>query len=474
MGRHYEYPSRLATRAIFRSHMRAFLRYEALMATQMTTGIELENLKGLDPLTGLSGLARAKQRIGEWQADWPEDAGPCPIHAMLVAIGRIDTVNIAYGESIGDSALVEIANRIRHFMAGEIEGHDWIGSRLGGGTFLLVAREKCSRERWQWLAETLAETIAMPIPTREAGTSLRLWPRVALMRVVDGDIPGGILDQLAEALQRARQEHGRRVAWVAGETARIGISNQQLEADMLAAMDRGEIEIVFQPQYSVFDDRLVGAEALARWQHPEIGRLGANTLFTLAERTDHVAQLSRHIAERALAEAAKWPHGWRLSLNITPEDLSARSFANEFVMVVRRSGFPAARLTLEITEQVLLSDLDQVARALVPLKEAGMQIALDDFGSGYSNFRYLKFLPIDWVKLDRTMVEDIGEDPRDLAVLHAIVSMARALDLGVVAEGIEREEQRAILAREGIATYQGFLRSLPLSPEEFLKHAEQH
>lgn len=422
-----------------------------------------------DALTGLVDADQAKARIARWLGDWRDTQSGDPLHAMLIAVGRIDTVNLAYGATTGDSALVEIAQRISHFASDEFESADWFAARVAGGTFLLVARDTCSRERWQWFAEALADAIAMPIVMPEdVGSTVRLWPRVALMRAVEGDEPDRILDQLANALQRAQEERGRRVAWVSGELAHLGVSNQQLEADMLAAIDRGEIEIVFQPQYSMSDDRLLGAEALARWQHPQIGRLGANTLFTLAERTDHVAQLSRHIAERALELAAQWPDHLCLSLNVTPADLAAATFPLDFLSLVRRVHFPPGRITIEITEQVLLSDLEEVARALQPLKAAGITIALDDFGSGYSNFRYLKLLPIDKLKLDRSMVEGIAEDPRDLAVLRAITAMAKALDLRVVAEGVEDEGQHRVLRQEGVESFQGFLRSVPLGQQDFL------
>lgn len=422
-----------------------------------------------DALTGLVGAVQAKVRIASWLDEWRVAGTGEPVHAMLIAVGRIDTVNLAYGATTGDSVLVEIAQRVLHFASDEFENAEWFAARVAGGTFLLVARDACSRERWQWFAEALADAIAMPIVMpEEGGNTVRLWPRIALMRAVEVDEPDRIFDQLATALHHARDERGRRVAWVSGELAHVGVSNQQLEADMLAAIDRGEIEIVFQPQYAMADDRLLGAEALARWQHPEIGRLGANTLFTLAERTDHVAQLSRHIAERALSLAADWPGEMSLSLNVTPADLAAATFPIEFLAMVGRSGFPPERITIEITEQVLLADLEEVARALTPLKVAGVTIALDDFGAGYSNFRYLKLLPIDKLKLDRSMVEGIAEDPRDLAVLRAITAMARALDLRVVAEGIEQEAQHDVLRGEGIEYYQGFLRSVPLGHEDFL------
>ena len=422
-----------------------------------------------DPLTGLDDLAQARATMAQWQADWPAGRTACPMHAMLIALGRIDTVNVAFGESVGDGALIEVAQRIRHYAADELESGVWTAARVAGGTFLLVVREECSRERWLWLAEALADAIASPIPNPGGEGSLRLWPRVALMRAVEGDDPDTILDRLAETIATMRTSNGRRITWSSGgPLSQTGVTNRQLEADLLAAIDRGEIEMLFQPQYAADDDRIVGAEALARWEHPEAGRLGAGTLFEIAERADHVAQLSRHIAMRALSEAKHWPDHLRLSLNITPADLAADSFAVDFARLSERTGFPLSRVTLEITEQVLLGDLDRVEQVLDQLKRLDTRLALDDFGAGFCNFRYLKVLPLDTIKLDRSMIEGVLDDERDLAVFRAIVAMARALDLSVVVEGIETEAQRALIVAEGCEYYQGFLKSEPMSTAELL------
>ena len=422
-----------------------------------------------DPLTGLADQAQARATIAHWQREWPRDTIACPMHAMLISLGRIDTVNVAFGETAGDGALVEVAHRLKHFAADELESSSaWVAARLSGGSFLLAARQECSRERWQWLAEALADAIAMPIANPEGGASLRLWPRLALMRVTENDDPDRILDRLSEVAARMRDSNGRRIDWSTGDVARSGRSNQQLEADLLAAIDRDEIEILFQPQYALEDDRIIGAEALARWHHPLIGRIGAGTLFQIAERADHVAHLSRHIAQRALEQAVHWPEHLRVSLNITPADLAAENFAIDFARLAERCGFPLGRITLEIIEQVLLADLDQVSRVLDQLKLFGIRLALDDFGAGFCNFRYLKVLPLDCIKLDRSMIDGVLDDERDLAVFRAIVAMAQALDLKVLVEGVESEEQRMLVRDEGCEYYQGFLRARPMSAEEFL------
>jgi len=419
-----------------------------------------------DAVTGLPAIETVRGRLEDWLAqEAAEDGEPTCVHALLVGLRRVDAVNLTYGASTGDAALAEVASRICRFAEHELDG-PWVAARGGGGNFLLAANEACSRERWQLFAEHLADVVAQSIPTGVG--SLRLSPRLALLRGLAGESAESILDRLSHTLGSRRLQNGR-IAWVDGEAVPPGRTAAQLEADLLVAIDRDEIEILFQPQFSAVEDCLTGAEALARWRHPALGRIGAAALFGVADRTDQVAPLSRHIARRALAAAAAWPANLRLSLNVTPADLAAPSYAEKLMTIVRESRFPPERLTLEVTEQVLLSDVHAAARTLAELTAEGMRVALDDFGAGFCNFRYLKLLPLDYLKLDRSMVDGIAEqDPRDLAVLRAIVAMAGALGLQVIAEGIETEVQRQRIAEEGCAFYQGFLRAKPMGPEEFL------
>jgi len=409
-----------------------------------------------DPLTGLPGRAAAHARLREWLADEAQ------LHALLIGLRRFDAVNLAYGVASGDLALREVANRLKQFMAGELDGA-WLAARVGGGQFLVVSRDRCSRERWQLAASQLLDSLARPIVT--PGGTLRLSPRGALVRGLAGETADSMLDRLGQTLDRLAARPGRRADWAAGDGIRAGRSAVQLEADLLHALDRDEIEVLFQPQFDCASDRLIGAEALARWNHPVLGRIGAAGLFAIAERADHVPQLSRHVAGIALRSAAAWPSALRLSLNVTASDLAAGDFASSLVEILDGSGFAPSRLTLEVTEQVLLADLGAVADVFGQLARRGIRFALDDFGAGFCNFWYLKQLPLDYLKLDRSMIEGIGADQRDLAVLRAIVAMAGALDLSVIAEGIETTEQRAAVTAEGCAVYQGFLRSGPVTAQ---------
>lgn len=424
---------------------------------------ELDTPAMRDGLTGLPSRSMALGTLDAWQGTSEGEVEP--IHVMLLGLGRFDTVNLAYGEAAGDGALVEVARRMTHFAEDEFAEGSWFAARIGGGKFLLAAKEACSRERWQWLAEALADAVAHPIADSGRAGRVRLWPRIALMRALPGEGPELVVQQLATALDNIEREKGGRINWIDRTVSVDGRHSADLEADLLTALDGGEIELVYQPQYSVEGDRLIGAEALARWQHPQLGQIGAGTLFALAERTDHVAQLSRHIVQHALAEAAKWPAPYRLSVNVTPADLAAAGFAVEFLNLLGESEFPPKRLTVEITEQVLLANIETARASLQQLVDAGVSIALDDFGAGFCNFRYLKLLPLHILKLDRAMVDGIVDSETDRAVLRGIVAMAKALGLKVTVEGIESEDQLAIIVGEDCDHYQGFLKAAPMDGE---------
>ena len=406
-----------------------------------------------DVLTGLDGAQAARR--------WLDAAGP--LRAMLVALPRLQTINLAYGQTAGDAVLVEMAQRIAGHVATRF-GTDALVARLAGGQFLVAVSAGGARDRWQAEAEIIARVLARAMTVE--GDVLRIAPRIALIAVGAGE-GGAVFDRLARAMAALERMPGRRVAWADVDDGVPGGSIALLEADLLGAMHRDEIAVLFQPQYDVASGAITGAEALARWDHPKFGLIAAETLFAVADRGDHVAQLSRHIAARALALAARWPRGLGLSLNITAEDFAAGDVARRFEALLGESGFDPAALTLEITEQALIGDFAASAAALAALAARGVHVALDDFGTGFSNFRTLKALPLDRLKLDRSLLRDIEHDPRDRAIVAAMIAMARALGLKVIAEGVESEAQRTVLADLGCDRFQGFLRSGPLAAQDF-------
>ena len=230
---------------------------------------------------------------------------------------------------------------------------------------------------------------------------------------------------------------------------------------------------MFQPQFEVASGALVGAEALARWQHDELGEIGANQLFASADRCDLREELSQHLQEQAIRAAAKWPaalNNLKLSVNMGPEELTAE-FADQLADFLVETEFVAERLTLELTEESLVRDIEKAAEQLALLRTKGISVALDDFGTGYSSLAYLKMLPLDYLKLDKGMTPDIMGEEKDRIVLRAIIAMGQALGLKIIAEGVETLEELEMLSAEGCDFYQGFLASPPLTPSEFEKFA---
>ena len=241
-----------------------------------------------------------------------------------------------------------------------------------------------------------------------------------------------------------------------------GVKVTALETDLLRALDRREIEVLFQPQFSCVTGAVVGAEALARWQHPSLGEIGARDLFAIAERAALVAPLSRHVVARALEDASSWPEDLTLSLNITPEELGDKHFSSDFAKLIATGSIEPKRIMLEITEDLLVRNLEQASSALSALRSLGFRTALDDFGAGFCNFRYLRELPLNAIKLDKIMVDGVPGDQKALAVLRAIMQLAKALELDLYAEGVENDVQRAAIISEGCDYWQGFLRAQPM------------
>lgn len=225
------------------------------------------------------------------------------------------------------------------------------------------------------------------------------------------------------------------------------------------------VEPFFQPIVEIGSGRIAGFEALARWRHPRRGVLGADALLAAAARAGRVAQLGELVLRRGIAAASAWSGplaGLRLSVNITAADLRRRDFDAEVTLALFEGGLPASRLTLELTEGALVENFEAASVVLGRLRDIGVRIAIDDFGTGYSSLSYLKGLPVDVVKLDRSLVTDVATNERDLIIVHGIVEMAHSLGLGVVAEGVERPDQLAPLAAAGCEWYQGFLCSTPM------------
>jgi diguanylate cyclase (GGDEF)-like protein len=429
--------------------------------TETIGGISVQSR---DPLTGLRDGGAARAWIAGQLAAADGEEGP-PLVVILLAASRFDAINAAFGRSTGDAVLQAVARRIERQV--DVDGRSRLVARMAGAEFAVLLGRPASLAEGRFLAGQLVEAIARPFMSGDH--AITLASRAGVAAAAPGDDPAALLRRASAALAEARGAENAPVR-VFDETSESDSAlGDQLAIDLRRALDQDEIEIRFQPQVSIPGGRIVGAEALARWRHPELGELGAITLFTVAERSDYLAQLSDHVQRKAVQEAARWPEPLsrlRLSVNITAADILRPGFAAQFLDLVRESGLPPARLTVEVTEGGLIEDLNAAARLLAELRQGGLRVAIDDFGTGYSSLAYLKALPLDYLKIDKRLSEDIAGSARDRVVVRGVIDMARSLGLAVIAEGVETEEQLALLAQEGCNLYQGFLCSPPVTGDE--------
>ena len=407
--------------------------------------------------------ARDAGSARRWLTRHLEGEAAMPLHAMLVALNRFDMVNTAYGRAAGDALLRSAQKRIDDVVH-EVLGRDALIARMGGSTFVVATR--APRARIDLAVERIAGELARPFVTGESIAVLGC--RIGLAEASADDTAATVLRRASEALAEARESDSATMRVAESGAERGDAPIDQLAVDLNRAMERGEIGILFQPQVSVSTGTIVGVEALARWEHRALGAIGAETLFAAAARADLEIGLSDHIQKLVLAQAAAWPaalSGVRLSLNLTAADIARPGFADLFLDRVDASGFPRSRLTLEITESGLIDDLGVASALLSVLRGAGCRIAIDDFGTGYSSLAYLKALPLDYLKIDKKLAQDITGSPRDRIVVRGVIDMARSLGLTVIAEGVETDAQLEALAKEGCQIYQGFLCSEAVSVE---------
>ncbi|AUW58604.1 bifunctional diguanylate cyclase/phosphodiesterase [Sphingobium sp. SCG-1] len=412
----------------------------------------------MDFLTGLS----SRQAAVRWLEEQLKAEGS-PL-VLLLSIGPFDRINAAYGQMAGDALLGRIARRVERLVEEYVGPHAMI-ARVAGTEYMIGASANVlGTDRAVFLARRIVAVISQPF---SAGDHLiRLTGRCGIAEGVSGDSATRLLRRAGTALADAKQSDGEGIRILTATERSRDADPDRLESDLRLALDRGEIDVVFQPQYACADNRLTGVEALARWNHPHYGALGAGALFSAAERSDFLLPLSAHIQAEALRQAAAWPKvlsALRLSLNVTASDISQPRFLEGFLQTVDSSGFPRSRLTVEITESGLIEDIRAAAALLDRLRAEGLAVAIDDFGTGYSSLAYLKALPLDYLKIDSGLAQDIAGSERDRIIVRGVIDMAHALGMQVIAEGVETEEQRALLAAQGCSYYQGFLKSPAVS-----------
>jgi len=373
---------------------------------------------------------------------------------LLIDLDRFHALNEVLGSATGDQVLDRTRSRIR-----DVLGPGECLLRLAGDRFGIVAERAGSDPRS--LADRLLRTIARPMDF--GGRRISVQASIGIVDQLTAEAASAtVLTQAVAALRRAKHDGRNRYALHVPAIETIDQERSHLEFDLAHALPEGQMHVVFQPYLSLETGEITGAEALLRWRHPTRGDIRPTSFVPLAEATGLILPLGAWTLRTALALAARWPEGLALSVNISALQFHQPHFVEEIDAALARSGFPAERLELEITETVLMRDNAQTVSQLEALIERGIRIALDDFGTGYSALAYLARLPHHRIKLDRSFVQDLA-NPATAELIRAIIASARGQGVAITAEGIETPAQLEAVRAFGFTHAQGFATGAPIA-----------
>jgi diguanylate cyclase (GGDEF)-like protein/PAS domain S-box-containing protein len=379
---------------------------------------------------------------------------------MFIDLDGFKPVNDSIGHHLGDQVLVEVAQR----MSQQVRPGDTV-ARMGGDEFVVLLPDLAREEDVLQVAERLIGSIARPY--RVEGIDLHITASIGIT-LSDGELeqPLQLIQQADLAMLKAKQEGRNNYQWYTNDlNQRVG-ERVTLRNELQKAIENQAFELYYQPQIDGRSGRVVGFEALLRWQHPERGFIPPDLFIALAEDTGQIIPLSEWVLDTACRQIRQHSEqglsGPSVAVNISPVHFQRINFVDSVQAVLQKHSLSAELLELEITETVLFNNAERAIETLHRLKQLGVRIAIDDFGTGFSSLNYLKRLPIDKVKIDRSFVQDIISDRHDAAITQGIISMAHHLRLKVVAEGVETEPQLAFLKKCRCDEFQGYYFAKPM------------
>ncbi len=407
-----------------------------------------------DVLTGLPNRALLSLRLS--QALAAATPGRAQVGMLCIDLDRFKPVNDMLGHQSGDLQLTQVAQRLRACArAGDTV------ARLGGDEFAIALPAVAGMDVAQAIARRVVTTLSQPFDVNGAQVSIGASVGVALSGGEDITAER-LLRDADTALYVAKDSgRGRECVFDAAMGQRVS-DRRQLEQDLREAVAGQQLELFYQPVVDCRTEVVLGYEALVRWNHPTRGRVPPADFIPLAEETGTIIELGRWVMETACAQAASWPLPRRIAVNLSPAQFQQPDVVEMVVEILQRTGLPPARLEVEVTEGVLIADADAALRIFRGLRAAGVKIALDDFGSGYSSMTYLRQFPFDKIKIDRAFIHGLETDQEAQAIVGAILALASGLHMQVTAEGVETESQLEELRARGCGQVQGYLLGLPV------------
>ncbi|MGZ8317988.1 MAG: putative bifunctional diguanylate cyclase/phosphodiesterase [Telluria sp.] len=425
---------------------------------------KLDFLAHHDPLTGLPNrlmlAGELDHAIKAAQRDQTSFA------LLLLDLDRFKDVNDSYGHAAGDELLKQVAACLRRRLR-EVD----VVARLGGDEFVVVLENVAHSEDAGRVASEIAEWLSQgwSLPN---GAEVRIGVSIGIsIFPAHGHDSNELIQHADAAMYLAKQQGSGCFRYFSQRLTQDARERLELEARLHQAVQRNQLRAYFQPQIDIASGKLIGAEALVRWEDPERGLIAPDRFIPVAEASGLINEIGKWILWQSCMQGQRWIEAGFAPI-IVAVNVSPRQFQNSDVralvrQVLEETGFPAQYLELELTESALMERGDEAMAALNGLRELGVHLAIDDFGTGYSSLAYLKHFPLDVLKIDRSFVKDIPRYPDDVAIATAIITMGHTLGFKVLAEGVESEEQRLFLAERGCDMYQGYLKSRPVPAEVF-------
>ncbi len=423
----------------------------------------LQMLALYDRLTGLPNRPSFERVVGR-----ALDAHGEEVALLFVDVDGFRDLNHARGKEAGDLVLKAVGERIEQTI---FEGNDepepseldegYVGAlagRWGADEFSILLCGPAARTASR-VASELQTVLGRPIVTRD-GDLIRLSVTIGVSSAADDDV-ASLVAHADAALVRAKRLSTDGIGYFDAEDYEVQRRERVLRAGLEGVVERGELELAYQPLFHI-DGRIIGAEALLRWNSPVLGAVSPGEFIPVAESSGQVVKLGAWVLQEACAQASEWPSTMRISVNVSPLQLMHPRFVQKVASVLEFTGLDPQRLELEVTEGVLAKDIDGTVELLEGLRALGVSIALDDFGTGYSSLAYLRRLPVERLKIDRSFVQSMHQDEGDMVLVRTIIAMGHGLGMIVLAEGVETQAQFESLESLGCDEIQGYLLGRPL------------
>lgn len=419
-------------------------------------------LAHFDELSGLPNRLLFRQLLEQALRDASRDKKPLAV--MFIDLDRFKLINDTLGHDIGDEVLRQVTARLRKCLR-----ESDIISRFGGDEFAAMMRDIEDADAAHTAAKRVLSAIDHPFSLD--GEEYHISASIGISMFPGDSADATALLRNAElAMYRAKDQGKNNFQFHSSQMNARSFEYVVLERFLRRAIEQDEFLIHFQPQIEVATGRLVGAEALLRWNHPGMGMMQPARFIPLAEETGLIIPIGRIVLMRACIAAKRWQEagasGFRIAVNLSPRQFAQNGLATDVINILDDAGLAPDCLELEITESMVMDNPERSAAILQELRDAGIKLAIDDFGTGYSSLGYLKRFPVDTLKIDRSFIKDVPADQDDVAITHAVIAMGRSLRLTVVAEGVETTEQADFLKTHNCDLMQGYLISRPLPAEE--------